>query len=1389
MADQRITQLVALPKAGVAQDDVLPIVDVSSSETKKVTAQDLVDAGLDLIPLSSIDLNKLDQNSTTKLSTSAIGDDAITADKLAPDSSVAVSGSEPTVSNFTGRGYLDSASGNLKVFNGTSYQQVVLPTAGIGDLQITTAKLAAGAVTTEKVTSLGSAALASSSVTTDKIADGAVTGTKIAAATITSNNIAASGVTTTKIADNAVTTTKIADSSTTESKIATGAVTTTKIGDGAITNAKLVDTTIGYEKLNLSDGVVPGSKLVNSSVTTEQIAPLAILTSQLATNSVTTTKISDQAVTGAKIAADTITAANLAANAVTASELADNAVDTAAIIDAAVTEAKLGPASVTEAKIGASAVTTTKIANTSVTFSKLNLADGDIPGSKITTDSITSSQLGPSSVTGIKLSTDSVTTAKIVDGAVTSTKIGNAAVTSTALATDAVTNPKLIDGAVTTSKISDSAVTTSKLLDASVTTSKIADAAVDASKIADGSIGAPELGDNSTCSVGINAPTTNNFTGRAHLNSTTKNLQIFNGTAYEQVVVPTAGIGDSAVTTAKLADGAITPAKISSNSITSNQLATGSVTADELAADAVTTNSISDSAVTANKIGNAAVTTTKLADSAVTDSKIANTTISYGKLNLADGSVPGGKIQSGTITSTQISAGGVNSTNIANDAVTTAKLASSSVSTEKLDAAAVTTEKLALGSVSTSQLATNAVTYSKIQNVSTGDALLGRSSATAGSIEEIPCTTAGRALLADASNTEQRETLGLGSLATANGSWVDGSSFSGTSSGTNTGDQTITLTGDISGTGTTTFNTSISTGAVTEAKIATDAVTTGKIAGKAVDGTKLADHSAAVVSASSPTGLGAFVGQQWFDTNTAVEYTWSGTEWVRQAGLNNIVFADTSPLAFSVNYPDPYTVELTTALDTQGSNLIFAGPTSGVNATPTFRSLIPSDLPEATPSSKGIIIPGSGLEVTDGILNHTNTTTAGTYTKLIVDADGHVSTGSLLTSEDIPELATSKITSGTFGAAFIENDAVIASKLADYSTAQIGEVLPTADFIGQVFFNPLAKSFFLWDGNVWQPIGISAGNIIAAGTYDASTNTILSLTVEGAALGFTSGQPLQAASSANQNYYFVVAELGTGVAPAPAVSLAPPDLILSTGTEWVELDVSSTYTAQTASNVAFTPAGQLGSTNVQDALEEVSTECRNASNITSGTLSPSVGGTGLTSFSKGDLLVAESSSVLTKLTAGSNGQVLRANSATSSGLQWGLDYVGTVTNVTGTGAISVTSTSTTPSISVASASTTVQGVVQLTNSTSTTSSTLAATATAVKSAYDLAAGGLQRTGGVVTGELNIGNTGSLVFEGATNDSFETTLAVADPTISDITITLPALTGTVALTSQLDDGTY
>ena len=72
-------------------------------------------------------------------------------------------------------------------------------------------------------------------------------------------------------------------------------------------------------------------------------------------------------------------------------------------------------------------------------------------------------------------------------------------------------------------------------------------------------------------------------------------------------------------------------------------------------------------------------------------------------------------------------------------------------------------------------IASDSVTYDKMQDTSTTDVILGRSTAWAGTVEEIACTSAGRALLDDANAAAQRTTLWLWTLATQstidNGDW------------------------------------------------------------------------------------------------------------------------------------------------------------------------------------------------------------------------------------------------------------------------------------------------------------------------------------------------------------------------------------------------------------------------------------------------------------------------------------------------------------------------------------------------------------------------------------------------------------------------------------------
>lgn len=76
-----------------------------------------------------------------------------------------------------------------------------------------------------------------------------------------------------------------------------------------------------------------------------------------------------------------------------------------------------------------------------------------------------------------------------------------------------------------------------------------------------------------------------------------------------------------------------------------------------------------------------------------------------------------------------------------------------------------------------------------------------------------------------------------------------------------------------------------------------------------------------------------------------------------------------------------------------------------------------------------------------------------------------------------------------------------------------------------------------------------------------------------------------------------------------------------------------------------------------------------ASKITTGTLAVARGGTNTASYTKGDILVAQSSTVLTKVAVGTNGQVLTADSAQATGVKWAASSAGTgtVTSVGATG--------------------------------------------------------------------------------------------------------------------------
>lgn len=352
----------------------------------------------------------------------------------------------------------------------------------------------------------------------------------------------------------------------------------------------------------------------------------------------------------------------------------------------------------------------------------------------------------------------------------------------------------------------------------------------------------------------------------------------------------------------------------------------------------------------------------------------------------------------------------------------------------------------------------------------------------------------------------------------------------------------------------------IASGNVITSSIADSAVTTAKINNDAITAAKIADNSTTIIGTGAPLSTGGFIGQQYIDSVTDYAYAWDGSAWQRLAAISAISFSDSTPLAFSVAYPDQFSATITSSLENQAANAIFAGPASGSAAVPSFRALTASDLPIATASTRGAVLPGAGLSVTGaGALDHSNSAVAGTYAgPVTIDAQGHiVSALASLQASDIPNLDASKITTGSFNSAFLAPNSVTAQQLADYGIAQVSETAPTPEFAGQWWINPASRSAYIWVGEVaptvngyWLNLGYGSPtqiNLRFGGTYNASGNVVASINSYGIEAGLTVGQGLASPNTNNNGVYLIVTTAGSGATPAPSGSLSVGNWVLSEG--------------------------------------------------------------------------------------------------------------------------------------------------------------------------------------------------------------------------------------------------
>ena len=203
------------------------------------------------------------------------------------------------------------------------------------------------------------------------------------------------------------------------------------------------------------------------------------------------------------------------------------------------------------------------------------------------------------------------------------------------------------------------------------------------------------------------------------------------------------------------------------------------------------------------------------------------------------------------------------------------------------------------------------------------------------------------------------------------------------------------------------------------------------------------------------------------------------------------------------------------------------------------REIAGGDLPNAQPGVSGVIKPGTGLAVdADGVLNHINAVTSSQATKVLWDSQGHITGSTPLLEEDLPDISADKISGGQLDGNLILDRSIQEVKLSDYSTCLMQEGQPSGDYkLGQMWFTPSTSQLRVYgrgsgSQDLWYSVGFGAlqsQNLRWAGTINASTSTIVTLTDIGVSEGLTAGGPIPTPTDELSGIYFVVQESGSGI--------------------------------------------------------------------------------------------------------------------------------------------------------------------------------------------------------------------------------------------------------------------
>jgi hypothetical protein len=379
-------------------------------------------------------------------------------------------------------------------------------------------------------------------------------------------------------------------------------------------------------------------------------------------------------------------------------------------------------------------------------------------------------------------------------------------------------------------------------------------------------------------------------------------------------------------------------------------------------------------------------------------------------------------------------------------------------------------------------------------------------------------------------------------------------------------------------------------------------------------------------------------------------YTSSGTTLSRDTVLSNSS-GTTSPISLAgntvsvfVTYPAEKSVNLNASGNVSPLGTVSSGTWNGSTIGVAYGGT------GVTTSSgaNSVVLRDANQNINVNRVNQANTsTTAAGGTTALTTASSYIHSlvgtgGQTYTLPDATTLTT--------GVAFIFNNLATGTlTIQDYATATIGTI--PAGGAGAVFLTNNATVGGTWDLHSYLPEGVTFGTnafnlgsaVITGGTWNGGTI--------GTAYG---GTGLTSFSAANYALYSTSSSaLTAGTLPVAAggtnvTSFTANGIVYGNGTSALGVTAAGTTGQVLVGNTGSAPTwGTISSSLVssfQTSLSGLTPSTATTGAVTlAGTLGATSGGTGISSYAVGDLLFANTTTSLDRLTVGANGYILASN--------------------------------------------------------------------------------------------------------------------------------------------------